>query len=157
MRRTKWRRVGKWVGTIASSALALAWLVNGWRVLGWYVDRPVTADVSVVAGNVVLSYGPQRRVVGLGGLYCIRVSDYATPPEWRAALPRVRSLPAGPYRGGFEATVPLWTLILLALLPACWLWLLDRRRPPGHCPKCGYDLTGNTSGLCPECGRAARS
>lgn len=22
---------------------------------------------------------------------------------------------------------------------------------PGHCP-CGYDLTGNTSGVCPECG-----
>ena len=23
---------------------------------------------------------------------------------------------------------------------------------PNHCP-CGYDLTGNTSGTCPECGR----
>lgn len=22
----------------------------------------------------------------------------------------------------------------------------------GHCQKCGYDLTGNVSGLCPECG-----
>lgn len=25
-------------------------------------------------------------------------------------------------------------------------------RPHGHCPKCGYDLTGNTSGVCTECG-----
>ena len=24
--------------------------------------------------------------------------------------------------------------------------------PPGHCQKCGYDLTGNVSGVCPECG-----
>lgn len=24
--------------------------------------------------------------------------------------------------------------------------------PPGHCWKCGYDLTGNVSGVCPECG-----
>ena len=23
---------------------------------------------------------------------------------------------------------------------------------PGHCTKCNYDLTGNTSGRCPECG-----
>ncbi|MEX2212774.1 MAG: MJ0042-type zinc finger domain-containing protein [Phycisphaeraceae bacterium] len=23
----------------------------------------------------------------------------------------------------------------------------------GHCPDCGYDLQGNTSGACPECGR----
>jgi hypothetical protein len=24
----------------------------------------------------------------------------------------------------------------------------------GHCKKCGYDLTGNVSGRCPECGSA---
>lgn len=28
-----------------------------------------------------------------------------------------------------------------------------RRIPPGRCA-CGYDLTGNVSGRCPECGRA---
>ncbi len=26
------------------------------------------------------------------------------------------------------------------------------RYPPGHCVECGYDLTGNVSGVCPECG-----
>ena len=30
----------------------------------------------------------------------------------------------------------------------------DRRYPPGHCLKCGYNLTGNVSGVCPECGTA---
>ncbi|HKQ47230.1 MAG TPA: hypothetical protein VJZ71_04070 [Phycisphaerae bacterium] len=24
--------------------------------------------------------------------------------------------------------------------------------PPGHCHSCGYNLTGNVSGRCPECG-----
>jgi rubrerythrin len=24
----------------------------------------------------------------------------------------------------------------------------------GQCRKCGYDLTGNVSGVCPECGEA---
>ena len=24
--------------------------------------------------------------------------------------------------------------------------------PPGHCQTCGYNLTGNVSGRCPECG-----
>ena len=27
-----------------------------------------------------------------------------------------------------------------------------RRRKKGHCLKCGYNLTGNVSGVCPECG-----
>ena len=27
--------------------------------------------------------------------------------------------------------------------------------PPGHRRRCGYYLTGNVSGVCPECGRAA--
>ena len=26
------------------------------------------------------------------------------------------------------------------------------RRKKGHCLKCGYDLAGNVSGVCPECG-----
>ena len=29
-----------------------------------------------------------------------------------------------------------------------------RRRRKGLCIKCGYDLTGNESGVCPECGTA---
>lgn len=36
---------------------------------------------------------------------------------------------------------------------------LDDRQPPyqGRCPRCGYDLTGNVSSKCPECGNAVAS
>lgn len=33
-------------------------------------------------------------------------------------------------------------------------YLFRRPRFPGKCVHCGYDLTGNTSGVCPECGCA---
>jgi hypothetical protein len=41
--------------------------------------------------------------------------------------------------------------------PTGYLFWLDRPRiPPGHCRKCGYNLTGNVSGVCPECGTKIR-
>jgi len=50
--------------------------------------------------------------------------------------------------------IPLWVPFCIVLLPTAAAWVRDwRRRPPGHCPACGYDLTGNVSGRCPECGR----
>jgi len=33
-----------------------------------------------------------------------------------------------------------------------WWWRRHRRRKAGLCFECGYDLTGNVSGICPECG-----
>lgn len=51
-----------------------------------------------------------------------------------------------------------WALIA-AGLPLATLWMIYGFRylkrieiPPGHCSKCEYDLTGNESGRCPECG-----
>ena len=52
---------------------------------------------------------------------------------------------------------PLETLLLAVIFPTALLCYLDRRRiPPGHCRNCGYNLTGNVSGLCPECGHSFR-
>ena len=62
----------------------------------------------------------------------------------------------------------LWTLMVslaypaaaFAALPAYRVarrlrrFLRRRRIKPGHCTTCGYDLTGNTTGRCPECGTA---
>jgi len=44
------------------------------------------------------------------------------------------------------------TIGLLLALAIIGVRRVRRRRPPGSCGKCAYDLTGNTSGVCPECG-----
>jgi len=54
---------------------------------------------------------------------------------------------------GINAFIPLWLVLLLTAIPTAWLWHRDRRRiRPGCCLRCGYDLTGNMSGICSECG-----
>jgi len=55
---------------------------------------------------------------------------------------------------GFAAPHSFISLLLLAYpTVACIRGPLRRRhrRKRGLCPSCGYDLTGNTTGVCPEC------
>jgi len=54
-------------------------------------------------------------------------------------------------------------LVCGCMLLAAWWWSLDRQPTdeearvnyhvePGRCGRCGYELAGNVSGVCPECG-----
>ncbi len=51
-------------------------------------------------------------------------------------------------------TIPIWIPLIAATVLTGCLWLLDRRErmPDGYCRQCGYNLIGNISGRCPECG-----
>ncbi len=45
-------------------------------------------------------------------------------------------------------------LLFVPIYVVCWL-KLERTSiliAPGHCTQCDYNLTGNISGICPECG-----
>lgn len=67
------------------------------------------------------------------------------------------------YDSGFlcklrQRTLPIWLLLIIFVAyPMLWLTTHGplrryRRRRRNQCVKCGYDLTGNVSGVCPECG-----
>ncbi len=62
-----------------------------------------------------------------------------------------------PRLGGGYVVFNLWlTCIVLAAYPTIALasgpYRRHRRRKKGLCLTCGYNLTGNVSGVCPECG-----
>jgi hypothetical protein len=64
----------------------------------------------------------------------------------------------GPFRYGNrpwrQLWLPHWLMTLLTAMPllfALMMFIRRKRRRPGHCPICGYDLRA-TPGRCPECG-----
>ena len=105
--------------------------------IGWVFPMDAV-DVCFEDGYLELEWGRPQPIAYYTGTVRSR---------WGFALPSIES-----QSGWSRVNVPLWCPLIVALLPAACLWWTDRRRPlPGHCP-CGYDLTGNESGTCPECG-----
>jgi len=57
--------------------------------------------------------------------------------------------------------VPFWLPAPLFAAYPFWAfvrgpWRRRRRKAKGLCLRCGYDLTGNVTGVCSECGRSVR-
>ncbi len=71
------------------------------------------------------------------------------------------AMPIRPIIWGFSLDVVFWASVWGALLlTSSRLIRLTRKRwrmRNGQCITCGYSLTGNTSGNCPECGAATRA
>ncbi len=145
-RRRRLFKACKWAMTLFSVALLAVYLISGW----W--DFAFSVKV-----------GPSVYSVGAGwGLF---IANRSAASEWNATswcLASVNRIDYG-WRGLAygEALVlncfsfPLLPILIATWVPTAWLWWFGRRKhPPGHCPHCGYDLTGNESGVCPECGRA---
>ena len=82
--------------------------------------------------------------------YLVYMGDVLTLPAWCSWPLGMGDLPPETR----YVHVPLWVFLALFGVPTCVAWWKSRRYPPGGCQACGYDLTGNVSGTCPECGTA---
>ena len=105
---------------------------------------------SITMGTPVDKPNPFRPATSAGRDWILirweHVADYID--EW--------SYPPKTYpRTTISFSVALWPLLLFVLVyPSVTVVKLIRRRSrlrSGHCENCGYDLTGNVSGTCPEC------
>lgn len=56
-------------------------------------------------------------------------------------------------RRGRQSLLTLFLAMSTVAVPMIAVWIKHERNiAPGYCQKCRYDLTGNVSGICPECG-----
>jgi hypothetical protein len=108
----------------------------------------------------VLERNPARRGIFYGSLPAVVYPQWNPgESEWRwAGFQWTRTDRRAPNYWSIErsAVLPYWLPCLLAVVaPTMWFRArlvrsLQKRR--GRCISCGYDLTGNASGTCPECG-----
>ena len=138
-------RVVKWMGVVGLFIVASGWLVSEFRAIVyvdavrvdsmrvWFIERG-SATIAVLpqtGRNLGWRLDPHSPRVGRKWNY--EYLENVTARVW-------------------WVIVPLWMGLAAIGVPTILLTVIDRRSPKGHCQQCGYDLTGNESGVCPECG-----
>lgn len=134
-----------------------------WRVAGLWTLFCAAVFIAASWVSVAFMAGPISFFVGCGSVtVCCDLHGEWQTPRFRCAAVFL-GYHWAPFfevgKGYLIIELPiwmLWSMIMLALL------LLQRRWPRAveagqrWCAECGYDLTGNRSGSCPECGRQVR-
>ncbi len=128
--------------TLAAVGTAIARLLSLLGEVGYF---GVTGGANLEGGGMIILLGPPPGHAVLGG-------------HW---LPPESNLVWFPYMGGNSGAVsivlPFWLIfIAVSAYPAIAFirrplrrW---RRKRRNLCIHCGYNLAGNVSGTCPECG-----
>ncbi len=136
-RPSRLRRVAKWLGLGVCVAIAGVVIVS----MSPFAYRGNSIFFGCSDGNCVLAV-PGKNSGAIGGASDLPLHARRTSPfSFRYN-----------HSGWTGISIPLWILFNAIAFPTLVLWHLERRRPAkGHCPHCGYNLTGNESGKCPEC------
>lgn len=130
----------KWIGLGATILVGFAW---AWS----YVDTSIH-DLGSVPGSDLV-----RAVQLCAGECCFTYCFYPA-----GSMTILKDLVEWPWlqvdEYGISMTIVLWKPFLMLCVLTIPMWFINRKRfPVGCCEHCGYNLTGNTRGVCPECGR----
>lgn len=169
--RARWRAAARWSLTVAAVCVASADLISrlthrGVGAYGLYEGntfglvqgRFAWTDLEMIGVDLDYDIGGKS----LPG--ALRLTDLTGVVARRYEHPKLFSL--DPIQCEFYFAVvdarlgssyPAWPLTSALLMAAGTVWSrrIATRVRPGHCPRCHYDLAGNVTGICPECGSPA--
>lgn len=138
----------KWTGTVLAFLTFGAWFICLWYEWG----------VKLTEEIYVSSFNSEIRLFWIEDAKQLNWTNQFQGPqlgELGFIWPHYAKFADNTGESGYIAYIPFWLPLLFTAVPTAWLWNRDRRRIlPGCCLRCGYDLTGNTSGVCSECGLA---
>jgi hypothetical protein len=160
------RRFGRWrFNGLAALSLALfvatvmLWVRSYWtfQILARYGEQWHCYGESVAGVLAIELYAnaPERHVIPLPHWKYISHMRRERPPfnVWE----QLHHFEFSGGAGGWTVAFPHWLPCIIFLgTPALWLrrHRQERRQiADGCCRSCGYNLTGNVSGVCPECGK----
>ncbi len=142
----KWSSGALAVAAALACATNLVLLTYCWQVDNWF-------SIEVAGGVLAVAFDPDNGYVpaSCGGTGYWTYEDWGRQVRWTFAENRYGARAETTYGRGVCVYIPLWMIFV----PSATVCLLVRRRKrhlAAQCTKCGYDLTGNLSGRCPECG-----
>ena len=144
----RFRRLGG-AGMYLSAAVFMASIVSFWWDFGYagsaWEIRALDGEVALV-----ITHEPGRYIYSKGWFWKANPTHNAPDTFFRivyAAFPRLD------FNKRYNVvSIPTAALAIGVALLSFVAWHRARRHPIGHCQECDYDLTGNVSGVCPECG-----
>ena len=124
------------------------------RTIGRLLLAHVVASYTTFAVGVLCTGLTEGSNAAAAGLICIGLFAPLVIP-CLALLIAISAFDFGPHIFSTEVLVGLG-IYLMAFVITLKLrsiqWSREDRLPTGLCPRCSYDLTGNVSGVCSECG-----
>lgn len=154
------RRAFKWIGVGFSLLIVVAWITSLFVEGQLLVSSRAIAKIE--AGGILFIASDIDFAQVYGGANVIkselawrRADNLGFGKPWAIAY-----WPINPHNIGSTdkltmIVVSFWFPLICFVLLTMWLWWRDRPRGRlGCCLRCGYDLTGNISGVCSECGLA---
>jgi len=142
-------RTGR-VALITSIAFGFLWCLS--LFVGLYVRFSSRSEFVFRTGGVLVKsyetavrFPPER----------FAFIDPLGPAIWRFDAGKRMVLANPPLPEWNYILIPVWPAVLIPFVTFCIQFARRPRMKAGHCTQCGYNLTGNASGTCPECGTSA--